>query len=408
MIRKPADWPRYMVDRRLRDGSTAYYWTPRPKDIAAGFPLSGEALGPHYGQACERAGTLNAHLDAWRGAAAKPADIDQSHRFGTLGWLVERYRRSAAWDKVSPRHRPHYEYILGLVTEHRLANGDRLGDAPVAAISALAVDKLYAKLRTGPRGPRTRVAELCMVRTARAWDVVRRLYPKVVPAENPWRGVEMVHGKGTTRPATRAEAYALADALAAHGQPWLGAVALVCFEWHQRPENVLAGSLRWSDYRPAERPHHVRIAHHKTGAEVWLPLEDADGPLFPEICAWLDRLERAAPQVAVARRQDGGTAIADRHRAGELVRAARTTAGLPSHVTFAACRHGGLTELGDAELTEQGVMSLSGHRTPDAARLYVKRTETQRGIAARRRRAYVEAGGTESTTAPDVRGQARV
>ena len=30
-----------------------------------------------------------------------------------------------------------------------------------------------------------------------------------------------------------------------------------------------------------------------------------------------------------------------------------------------ACRHGGMTELGDAELTEQGVMSLSGHRTPE-------------------------------------------
>ena len=44
------------------------------------------------------------------------------------------------------------------------------------------------------------------------------------------------------------------------------------------------------------------------------------------------------------------------------------------YLTLAACRHGGLTELGDAELTEQGVMALSGHRTPEAARLYVKRT----------------------------------
>jgi len=34
-----------------------------------------------------------------------------------------------------------------------------------------------------------------------------------------------------------------------------------------------------------------------------------------------------------------------------------------------------MTELGDAELTEQGVMSLSGHRTPDAARGYVKKTD---------------------------------
>jgi hypothetical protein len=41
-----------------------------------------------------------------------------------------------------------------------------------------------------------------------------------------------------------------------------------------------------------------------------------------------------------------------------------------------------MTELGDAELTEQQTMALSGHMTPEAARLYVKRTNTQRLMAA--------------------------
>ena len=58
-------------------------------------------------------------------------------------------------------------------------------------------------------------------------------------------------------------------------------------------------------------------------------------------------------------------------------------------LTLAACRHGGLTELGDAELTEQGVMALSGHKDARSARLYVKRTEAQRLTAARKRRAWV-------------------
>jgi hypothetical protein len=51
-----------------------------------------------------------------------------------------------------------------------------------------------------------------------------------------------------------------------------------------------------------------------------------------------------------------------------------------------------MTEIGDAEVTEQSGMSLSGHSTPEAFRLYVKHTETQRAIAARRRRAWVETG----------------
>ena len=56
-----------------------------------------------------------------------------------------------------------------------------------------------------------------------------------------------------------------------------------------------------------------------------------------------------------------------------------------------ACRHGGTTELGgNAELTEQAVMSLSGHRTSEAARGYIKKTDTQRLSTAHKRHAWVQ------------------
>ena len=48
----------------------------------------------------------------------------------------------------------------------------------------------------------------------------------------------------------------------------------MCFEWLQRPENVLAGVLRWPDYRNKEWPSAIKILHHKTGAVVWHPLEE--------------------------------------------------------------------------------------------------------------------------------------
>jgi hypothetical protein len=100
---------------------------------------------------------------------------------------------------------------------------------------------------------------------------VRRRHKAVFPDENPFEGMER-KSKHTARNAcTRAEAYALSKQL---GHPHLGLVPLVCYEWHLRPENVLAGHLRWSDWRPPERRDAVRIEHHKTGEEVWLPLED--------------------------------------------------------------------------------------------------------------------------------------
>jgi hypothetical protein len=71
------------------------------------------------------------------------------------------------------------------------------------------------------------------------------------------------------------------------------------------------------------------------------------------------------------------------------VREARELAGLGAHVTLDACRHGGLTELGDAGATEFEGMAASMHKTPQALRLYVKRSEQQRKVAARKRRAHI-------------------
>jgi hypothetical protein len=148
-------------------------------------------------------------------------------------------------------------------------------------------------------------------------------------------------GKGRLNPQPAAR-YALHRALVAAGEPHLAAVPLICFERHQRPENVLAGHLTWADYRPFERPDAVRVEHHKTGEIVWLPLRDRHGPLFPELAAYLDNLERlGVPIVLMKPRAKGATARPYHFR--EARRRIRRAGG---GLTLAACRHGGLTELG--------------------------------------------------------------
>ncbi|MCK9911714.1 hypothetical protein MXD81_21340, partial [Microbacteriaceae bacterium K1510] len=89
------------------------------------------------------------------------------------------------------------------------------------------------------------------------------------------------YGKGERPAATREQAIALHKALVAAGELHLAAAPLVCLEWMQRPENVIAGHLAWTDYRPADRPNYVRIEHHKTGVMTWAALSDADGEFSP-------------------------------------------------------------------------------------------------------------------------------
>ena len=55
-----------MREKRLKEGTVAYFWQPPQIYIAQGFTGHAEALGQDYAIAAERSRLLNAHLDAWR------------------------------------------------------------------------------------------------------------------------------------------------------------------------------------------------------------------------------------------------------------------------------------------------------------------------------------------------------
>ena len=386
---KPLDWPRYMIVKRLRMARTAYYWNVRKSDIESGFKLLREALGSDYGAARTRAEQLNAYLDAWRAGRGADRSLDTSPRYGTVDWWLESYCRSPAFEKLNERTKPSYRYQLRLLADVPTKTGGRLGDLPARSITPAAVDKIYETLRGGKDGTKLRRANHTIDIAKKAWTVVQRTHPHQFMQSNPFVGLTRFRSSSAIKHATRAEAFALSAAIRAFGHPHLAMVPLVCFEWLQRPENILAGHLRWTDYRPIERPHHVRIVHHKTGEIVWHPLEAGGERFYPELEQLLSELDRLAIPIVVSPGERGAARPYSFSYAKRIVRDARRAAGMPEHVTMTACRHGGMTELGDAELTEQAVMSLSGHRSPDAARGYVKKTEAQRLAAARKRRAWV-------------------
>jgi hypothetical protein len=70
-----------------------------------------------------------------------------------------------------------------------------------------------------------------------------------------------------------------------------------------------------------------------------------------------------------------------------LVRTLRQRLKLPSTFTLDACRHGGMTELEEAELTDGQGRALSAHRSK-AYEGYAKRTEKRALAATRKRHAH--------------------
>ena len=375
-----------MSEKKLKSGTIGYYWAPPTRDLNAGCPVSREPLGNDYATAVGRARFLNSYLDAWR-AGRSGVVLDCTRMgFGTVGWLFNTYLNSNAFrERVSERSQPEYRRALRRIEELSTTNGEYVRDLPALSLSPGAVDKIYRRLRDG----RKRQANLAIDIARRAWDVVWRLHPEQVAEKNPWRGVERDLTRQTKPAATREEAYALANALRDIGEPHLGAAAIICFELHQRPEHIRKGDITWRDWRPESRPQHAYVRHPKTGAKGWIPLEDEYGQLFPDLDAYLAELKPLGLPIVLTSGRRGPPRPYSAEHAQRKVREARKSANLGTHVTLDSCRHGGLTELGDAGLSEQEIMALSMHRSPDAARGYVKKTEEQRIHGLRKRRTYV-------------------
>jgi hypothetical protein len=429
-VKTEADWPRYMKAKRLAGGKIGYYWTAHERDRAGGFTLKPEALGNDYDAAKARAALLNSHLDAWREGKDVPPELRDDGRVGTIDWWHQQHFNSEPFKALSSRTQSDYRNALASIanlptkiTDATTGEKTRTGTLQTRSLSQAAADKIYKRLRRD--GAVTRQADYAIDVARRAWKVARRQHPGLflVPvtgpdgrtsrlAINPFEGVERAsYEKDTAQPATREQVLAFAKVCVEHGHAALGVAALICFEWHQRPEDVRKGRITWTDYRPADRPDRVLIFHHKTRKRVWKALdahEELDGKivihrLYPELEEMVAALPKLGVPMVMFRPQRGPKTedglrlprLYSEPYAQHLVQQLRKVAKLPAHFTLEACRHGGMTELGDAELTEQEIMTLSTHATPNAARIYVKRTERQELAAASKRRAYVDRSGTK-------------
>jgi hypothetical protein len=395
--------PRYVIPKRLASGALAFYFNIPMRYRKLGCIIQNEPLGADYVVACGedgaggRAAALNALFDEWN-ASRRGQLIDQGAlvHYGTVDWLFREYKASKAYlEKVSPRSRPDYERTMLLITDVVTKKGDTIGRRKIRSITPIGADKIYSIIIAGPHGERLRQGEKAVALCRRAWRVVHRLYPtefdRNVP--NPWDGVTRKRRTKKTKPAvTRELVYQFAWGAIELGNPQAAAAAVICFEWLQRPENVLAGYLRWSDYRSTEWPNAIKIEHHKTGAVVWHPLEETTEAgtvkFYEEAEQVLTRLPRLGLPMILRAVSDDVSKPYSFSGMQKIVHTLRDKLKLPSTFTLDACRHGGMTELEEAALTDGQGRALSAHKTTQAYSGYAKRTIDRALSATRKRHAH--------------------
>lgn len=400
--------PRHVIPKKLKGGTRAYYYNVPTKYRKLKCPVPNEALGTDFALMKKRADVLNGQFDEWNlarkgepvtGGAIMP-------KYGTVDWLFREYKISAAYlEKVAERSRGDYEWAMDQICDIKTKTGDRVGDRLVKAISPRAADKLYDKFLTGTGKKkldgkqRLRTGEKLVGLCRKAWRVVHRLFPdefdKDVP--NPWTGVTLkVRAKKVKPAVTREEVYAFAWGAIEEGYPEAAATAVICFEWLQRPENVVAGCIKWTDYRAPSAPSIVRIEHHKTGTVAPHPLEEMTEEglvrFYADAEEVLAKLSKLGTPMIMRKTGKGEKIVGKLWLYSSLnhvvTRLRKKIEGVPPHFTLDACRHGGLTELEEAELTDGQGRALSTHKTQKAYEGYAKRTAKRMLSATRKRYAH--------------------
>jgi hypothetical protein len=256
-----------MVAKPLKTGAVGYYWDVPTWAKKRGCTLGSEALGGDYAIAKQRCDeVLNPQFDCWRAGSSPKFAISDRPLVGTFDWLVATYKALPKYTRRPAKTRKSYDNALRLVSQYRLKDGRRFGSVSIASIKPATADVLFDKLRLveepvldGDGKPvvgndarpvmrsreRTRTAMLAMVCCRTAWNWARRAKPEIIPASNPFAGVDLQYKPKATRPVTHGELLRFVKAADAAGESSIGTAAMIAFYWLQREIDII-GRLSWS------------------------------------------------------------------------------------------------------------------------------------------------------------------
>lgn len=393
----PFELPRYTSFKKLASGKTAFYWTCPTAYRKAGCPFLSAPLGTNLSpsELAEAAKIWNERLDDWREGRFR-LDDEVSSRHGTVDWLVDAYLKHDSFrERVSEFSRPDYKRVLDRVCNLEITSDRgvpwRVGAAKVQQIGVTTAEKIYhAFCDMGAARTSEKVVTYCKA----MWKRMRPHHPEQFRPDtpNPWEGVTVRRReKAVKGHADRATTYRFARAAIANDAPELAAAAILAFEWLLRPSNIGAGWAAWSGYRGESQPDKIIVRHRKNGEVAIHPLEYVDEAgevvlLYAEAEGILSQVPKRGTSIVA---KADGTLYGDGTLLSQKVREIADKVGLTTF-TLDAARHGGITELEEAGLTEGEGRALSKHRTASAYRRYPKETELKVLNATKKRFAHSE------------------
>jgi hypothetical protein len=357
---------RYLLEKPLAGGNTAYYYNPPRAAKAAGI-LEACALGTDKGAAVGKAENYNRVYDEWKaGDKATPRLLP-----GSISWLIAQYKESSWYAKLKPKTKKGYDADLKRIENFKLKSGKTLGIYMACAVTSSIADSIYEALK--PAGLRT--ANGVMVMAQRLWNYGKRYHAGEHGIDhNPFLGMGLTRVDARSQQWTMKQVETFVTTADDNGAASIGTAALICYMFNQRTTTAITAP--WT----AWDGNALLIRQSKRGRLVWVPA-------LPELRERLNTLKGSrgdAIQIVIDERT--GRAYDEysfSHRGLEM----RKLANIPPDLQIRDLRRTGTTETRAAGANDHELQATTGNN-PESLQIYSVPSNAEAASAMRKRQRY--------------------
>jgi hypothetical protein len=294
----------------------------------------------------------------------------------SVNGLIAAYKNTSNWDRLSVNSKNTYQQLIDSVVNTRIGRSNiSFGQTLHHNITVKVVESLHKQLCNDVSEHRAN--HVCKV-LRRVWFVGFRLgltrsnpFSKMGLATLPSRDVRW-----------EKEHIDIFVAKADEMNLWsIGTLALMCYDLCQRIGDMR--QIRWGNYDLQDDgffdfvQEKSRTVRKPQGNLVSVPVENA------RLKKRLDSLTRGGKDDFIILNERTGRPYT--RWAYKTVAEVRKAAGLPEELKISDLRRTGATEAGEAGLTEDEIMALTGHTSREVVSVYVKKTRRMAATAARKR-----------------------
>jgi integrase len=348
---------RYVKVITGKDGKKKYKFTPPKKAVIAGIvkpKTFDDGRTARY-----EVPRLIELVDEWKKGIRKSGNVTTS---STLSTIFDRMINTEQHRVLSSTTQKSYETAIPNLLSSKTKHGKELGNVKIKDLTAIMCAEVYdswVKDRGVAWANRSATLFGVLVNYASSLDLI--------PA-NPMAKVKKLSHTPRSEIWTNGQVEKfLETAFSDFKYRSIGLLALLCYEWAQRPRDI--ANLRWESVDLVGAS--VTITQTKRGATVYLPIAEHLQPVLRQQNEDLGFQPWVLPDI---NRPTGGYEPMTSYTQSVLTREVKAKAGLPNKLQIGDLRKSAITEMVSSGVPTTTIMSVSGHKSIVSLNPYLKNT----------------------------------